>query len=66
MQIGDRIYTPRFCTVTIKAIYEDRNEAWKDGYKEPTHYDKDAEYDICGKPLDMYHMSFAAVRKRQD
>lgn len=63
MKIGDQIYTPRFCTVRIKEIYEDRKQARIDGYTEPTHYDKDEDYEILGKSLDMYHMTFAAVRK---
>jgi hypothetical protein len=63
LNVGDQIYTPRFCTVTIKAVYEDRSKAYEDGFTEPTHYKQDPEYDILGKSLDMYHMHFAAVRK---
>ena len=39
MKIGDRVRTPRFCTVTIKEIFENRKQATAAGYTEPTHYD---------------------------
>lgn len=62
MKTGDRIYTPRFCTVAIKEVLADWQEAWDKGYREPTHYD-DPEWNIVGKSLDMYHMEFAAYRR---
>lgn len=62
MKIGDIIYTPRFCTVRIKEIFENKEAARKNGYEEPTYYD-DPEWGIVGKSLDMYHMAFAAYRK---
>ena len=61
MKVGDRIYTPRFCTVRIKEVFETEEEARENGYKEPTYYKGD--YEILGKSLDMYHMLFAAVKK---
>ena len=61
MKIGDLIYTPRFCTVQIAAIFASEAEARKSGYCEPTYYK--GEYTILGKVLDMYHMEFAAVPK---
>ena len=61
MKVGDRIYTPRFCTVQIKEVFETEEEAMENGYKEPTYYKGD--YEILGKSLDMYHMLFAAVKK---
>jgi hypothetical protein len=63
MEIGTRIYTPRFCTVIIKEVYEDAHQAYEHGYKEPTHYDDNSEYDILGKSTSLNHMVFAAVRK---
>lgn len=63
MKKGDTVYTPRFCTVEITVVYEDAHKAFLDGYKEPTHYDKDPEYDILGKNIGINRMVFAAVRK---
>ena len=61
MKKGDRIYTPRFCTVQIEEVFESRSEASAAGYTEPTYYE--GEYGVAGKSLDMYHMQFAAYRK---
>ena len=61
MKVGDSIYTPRFCTVRIKVIFENEAEARAAGYCEPTYYKGD--YIILGKSLDMYHMEFAAVSR---
>ena len=63
MKKGDRVYTPRFCTVEIKEVYSSKREAREAGFTEPTHYDGDG-YGIAGKSLDMYHMIFAAYEKR--
>ena len=60
MKTGDKVYTPRFCTVRIAKVYDSRREAVRDGYTEPTYYKGD--YDVLGKSLDMYHMEFAAVK----
>ncbi|MDD7516616.1 hypothetical protein [Ruminococcus flavefaciens] len=62
MELGTRIVTPRFCTVTISAIFENPEDAVKCGYTEPTHAVL-PEWDIKGKSIDMYHMEFAAIRK---
>lgn len=61
MRIGDKVFTPRFCTVRIEEIFETGKEARAAGYTEPTYYE--GEYDVRGKSLDMYHMVFAAVKK---
>ena len=61
MKIGDSVYTPRFCTVRIKAIFENEAEARDAGFCEPTYYKGD--HIILGKSLDMYHMEFAAVSR---
>ena len=61
MKKGDRIYTPRFCSVIIEDVLS-REEAREQGYTEPTHY-KDPEFDIYGKSTGRNTMIFAAVRK---
>ncbi|NBK19627.1 hypothetical protein [Anaerotruncus sp. 1XD42-93] len=61
MKIGDSVYTFRFCTVRIKAIFENEAEARAAGFCEPTYYEGD--HTILGKSLDTYHMEFAAVPK---
>ena len=63
MKVGDKVYTPRFCTVTIKAVFDSSSKAWDAGYKESSHFDKDPEYEILGKHLGENRMEFAAVRK---
>ncbi len=62
MKVDDKIYTPRFCTVTIKEIFGSISEARKAGFTESAHYN-DSEYDVMGKSIDMYHMEFAGVKK---
>ena len=62
MKKGDKVYTPRFCTVEIKKVFRSKENAYKAGYKEPTYYD-DHQYGVLGKSLDMYHMVFAGYRK---
>ncbi len=61
MKIGDFVYTPRFCTVRINAIFATTAEARAAGFSEPTYYK--GEYVILGKVLDMYSMEFAAIPK---
>ncbi|MEY8232346.1 hypothetical protein AALA82_12070 [Oscillospiraceae bacterium 50-16] len=61
MKIGDSVYTPRFCTVRITAVFTTEAEARAAGFSEPTYYKGD--HIILGKSLDMYHMEFAAVPK---
>ncbi|CVK21560.1 hypothetical protein [Sporomusa sphaeroides] len=63
MKKGDTVYTPRFCTVVITEVYEDPCKAFQEGYKEPTHYAKDPEYEILGKNIGDNRMAFAAIRK---
>ncbi|MBD5150355.1 MAG: hypothetical protein HDT18_08325 [Oscillibacter sp.] len=61
MKIGDSVYTPRFCTVRISAVFVNEAEARAAGFYEPTYYKGD--HIILGKALDMYSMEFAAVPK---
>lgn len=61
MKIGDYVYTPRFCTVRISAIFVSEAAARAAGFCEPTYYK--GNYIILGKVLDMYSMEFAAVPK---
>lgn len=62
MKAGDKVYTPRFCTVRIEEMFDSAEEAHKAGYIEPTYYE-DAHYGILGKSLDLYHMKFAGYIK---
>ncbi len=59
MKTGDKIFTPRFCTVTIKEVFCDRVEAELMGYTEPTHYCDD-HFGILGKSIGTNRMEFAA------
>ena len=59
---GSRVYTPRFCTVIVKEVFDNELEAKKEGYQEPTFYE-DPDYGIRGKSIDMYHMEVAAFKK---
>jgi len=63
MKKGDYVYTPRFCSCEITEVYEDAAEARKDGFTEPTHYDRDQYYNVYGKHTGINCMVFAAVRK---
>lgn len=62
IEIGTKVYTERFCTVTIDTMFSDPKEAAECGYTEPTYTSVDG-WDIKGKSLDCYHMIFAAVKK---
>ena len=64
LKLGDSVYTPRFCTVRITAIFAEEAEARRCGYIEPTYYK--GAYIILGRSLDQYHMEFAAVPKQTD
>ena len=61
MKQGDKIYTPRFCTVTIADVLG-REAARDQGFKEPTNYDN-PDFDIYGKHTGPHRMIFAAVEK---
>jgi len=63
MKKGDYVRTPRFLTVKIAEVYEEKKDATRDGYTEPTHY-QDEQYDILGKSIDINRMVFAAVAKK--
>lgn len=58
MKIGDRVYTPRFCTVTIAAIFATNAAAREAGFIEPTYYDDDC---VFGRHIGTNRMDFAAV-----
>ena len=59
---GDDLYSPRFCWITIKKVYDTVADLFAAGYSEPTHIWND-RWDIRGKSLDMNHMDFAAAPK---
>ena len=61
MKAGDKVYTPRFCTVQIEKVYDSRREAYKNGYTEPTYYENE-NYGVMGKSIDLYHMEFAGYK----
>lgn len=61
MDIGDYVYTPRFCTVQIKEIFETMENARANGYTEPTFYKGD--YKVFGKSVGHNQMIFAAVKE---
>ena len=61
MNIGDFVFTPRFCRVQIKEIFESRDIARENGYVESTHYRKEG-YEILGKSVGVNRMVFAAVK----
>lgn len=62
MQLNEAVFTPRFCTVRINAIFKDPEEAKQCGYNEPTYYESE-DYDIQGKYIGRNRMKFAAIRK---
>ena len=62
MKKGDRVYTPRFCSVKIEEVFPSREEAAKHGYTEPTHYHKDG-YTVLGWFYELNHAQFAAVKE---
>lgn len=62
MKVGDWVQTPRFCGVRIMAILS-QEEAYDQGFTEPTHYDSDPQYSIKGKSTGLNTMIFAAVKK---
>lgn len=65
MKAGDTIRTLRFLTVIIDRALT-REEAYQQGFTEPTHYWDDPDYEILGKHTAMNHMIFAAVKKEKE
>lgn len=63
IKVGTLIWTPRFCTVKISAVFDDEREARVCGYTEPTYYEG-SDCIVLGKSIDMYHMKFAAIPKQ--
>ena len=61
MKKGTKVYTQRFCTVTIDKVFENADEARKAGFVETTYTTVD-NYAIKGRSIDCYHTEFAAVR----
>jgi hypothetical protein len=61
--IGEYIDTPRFCKVKIAEIFNSTTTALRNGFTEPTHYNKAAYFDILGKNTGESKMEFALVRK---
>lgn len=59
VKVGDRFYTPRFCTVTIEKVFASEEEARMHGYRESACYNGDCV--ILGKPEEANRMIFAAA-----
>ena len=59
--IGIKVNTPRFLTVTIKAVFINHEIASLCGFTENTHYV--GSYDIMGKTIGENRMIFAVVYK---
>jgi len=62
MKKGDYIKTPRFLKVKLEEVFNSKQEAYKEGYTEPTHYNG-SEYEVLGKHTGLNRMKFAAARK---
>ncbi len=62
IKVGSRVYTPRFCTVIVNQVFDTKEEAFNNGFKEPTYWD-DPEYEIRGKSIKENTMIFAAYKK---
>lgn len=70
VKIGMQVHTPRFCTVTIDAVFLTREEAERCGYNEETYYGKDhhgflpleeqSDLRILGKMIGENRMIFCA------
>lgn len=61
---GDYVETPRFLKVKIEKVFKNADNAKKQGYTEPTHYEND-QYGIVGKSLGENRMTFAAYEKNE-
>lgn len=62
MEIGSYVRTPRFLEVRISDVFKSPEEARKNGFIEPTHYE-DKQYDVLGKSIGLNRMIFAGVKK---
>ena len=61
MKKGDKVYTPRFCTVTIEKIFDNVKDMVRAGYSNDSYYCENG-WRVYGKSLDLYHMEFAASK----
>ena len=61
MKVGECVMTPRFCTVVISEVFENKEIARQNGYTEPTYYE--GAFEVRGKSEGINRMSFAAIRK---
>lgn len=62
MQVGDKIYTPRFCTVEISQIFSSMEDAVSNGFTESAHYN-DGQFAVYGKSVGVNRMVFSAVKE---
>lgn len=73
-RIGMTVYTPRFCTVTIDAIFSTFEAARRAGYSEDSHYgmcdnwgrflEEDLPVRIVGRMIGVNRMEFAVCPRR--
>ncbi len=61
MKKGDKIYTPRFCTVQIEEVFQSEREAREAGYTNNTYYEGGG-FAVFGKTINSYQMEFAAAK----
>lgn len=62
MKTKERIYTPRFATVTVVKVFESKDKARQEGFSEPTYYHKNG-FTVLGKSTGMNNMVFAGVKE---
>ena len=65
MKVGEKIWTPRFCSVEIAEVFDSEEELREAGYTEMT-YLKNDNYIVLGKSVDLYHMEFAAAEYKNN
>ncbi len=63
MELGKKIATPRFCTITISAMFANGKDAREAGYTEGTGF-VHPDWEILGKHDGMNRMVFAAIVKK--
>ena len=62
IKVGTLIWTPRFCTVKISAVFDDEWEARVCGYTEPTYYEG-SDCIVLGKSIGICSYTQATIKK---
>lgn len=60
IKVGTLIWTPRFCTVKISAVFDDEREARVCGYTEPTYYEG-SDCIVLGKAIQSTYNDFYSL-----